>query len=494
MKQKAVRMVAIILVAMLLLTMIISVVASSVRAEAGDQNVYTMDITLREDEQALLISQRLSYFNDTGDALDRVVFAVYANQFRRQSAIQYETDAALPYGYLPGGLAFTSVKVNGEAVEFGFLDENELFLRVPCELAPGEGCEIELEYAALLTQNAGFFGAGAVDWRLSGFYPLACLYQGGEWITNRPVQHARYIYAAPADYDVIITLPREYQIAATGAAEAMETADDQTTWRVTARGIREFSISAGRAWRAHTDQTPSGVAVTVYTGSRLGARRALDTALETIELYESWFGAFPVAQIAIAASDYALDRIAFSGAIWLNAELFEYTNRDQLAYQLRYALAEQYFALAVHADPLADAWMAVSVCEYTAYLALEEQEGYDAFVRALNGRVADALQVTVPGDQFITASAAAFSQAQFDLVVRDRGAAVMHETRVAMGREAFLASLARYYADYQNRTFVAERDLVQAMDDATGGDWEGFVTDMLFHIDEYAEHTLDWYE
>lgn len=494
MKRHAVRVLALIVVFAMLFTVIISIIASSAHSEELPRDHYSIDATFDEDGQALLITQRLSFVNRTGDALDRVLFAIYANQFRRETTVMYESAAALPDGYLPGGMEFTSVTVDGAEANWGVQGDGEFFMRVSCDLAPGASCEFGFTYAVLATENAAFLGVGETDWRFSGFYPVTCVYNDGVWEANTPVQHTRYTLTDPADYSVTITLPDEYLLTATGTATRTKNGDGTSNWTIEAENIREFSMSIGRTWRIFTGNTDSGVLINVYTNARLGGTRALNMAKETVSLYESWFGAFPVRAVNIVQSDFALSHLTFAGEIWLSSALFDWTNRDELRYQLRYALAEQYFGLAVYADPLADAWMSVSVCEYVTCLAVEETEGRDAFLARLNGRVLDALQVTVPSDLTVTTDGLLFTQSEFDLVVRDRGAAVMHELRVRMGREEFIAGLARYYADNKDNNLVVETDLVDSLDAATGGDWATFLTDTLFHIGDYAGTYVDWYE
>lgn len=478
----------------MLVTFVISIVVSSAYSEESSRDRYSMEITFDEDGQALLVTQRLSYTNSTGARLDRVLFAVYINQFRRETTVMYESASALPNGFTPGGLEFTSVTVDGKEADWGVEGDGEYFMRVACDLAPGASCAFGFSYAVLLTENAAFAGVGATDWRLSGFYPVVCLYENGAWQANTPVQHTRYTLTGAADYSVAVTLPDEYLLTATGTAARAENGDGTSTWTVEASDIREFSMSIGRAWRVYSAKTESGVTVSVYTNSRLGGKRALKIAEDTVDLYESWFGQFPVRAVNVVQSDYALSHLTFPGEIWLSSALFDWESRDELTYQLRYALAEQYFGLAVYADPLADAWMSVSVCEYVTYLAVEEEDGHDAFLSRLNGRVLNALQVTVPGDLVVTSDGVLFTQSEFDIVVRDRGAAVMHELREQIGLDAFLSSLARYYADNRNKELVVETDLVAAVDEATGGDWEAFLTDTLFNIGDYADNYMDWYE
>ena len=490
------RILAIVVAAALVVTMIISVMFSSWHAHAEDmpRDKYYMEIELIEDQQALRVTQRLNYYNRTGDSLDRVMFALYGNMFRRQLSVMYESAEALPYGYVPGGIEFRSVTVDGEEAVWALTGEGEYFMRVECALAPGAECEFGFEFDVLLSQNAAFLGTADKDWRLSGFYPTLCVYTDGFWEANTPVQHSRYTYTYAADYDVTLTLPENYCVAATGEETLLSEQDGMRTWKIEAQDIREFAISCGRAWREYEGVSAGGVRVRVYSASRLGAPAALEMAIEAVELYEKWFGEFPVRQLDIAESEYALDELTFAGCVLIDKALFEIGSRDELKYALRLSLAEQYFGLAVYADPLADSWLCASVCEYITYLAWEEIEGYDAFVARMNARLAPSLKVTVPGDLFVSTDGSLFTQAQYDTVVRDRGAVVMHELRLMTGRDAFIAALANYYQSCRDIQIVTETDFLKAINDATGKDWEDFLTELLFNIDEYSRQTIEWFE
>ena len=102
------RVLAWVIIAALIGTMIISVIVSAVSSGTGyydydhdhDHNhahaeeardSYTFDIEFMEDEQALRVTQRLVFSNRTGEYLDRAMFSVYANMFRRESTVMYET-------------------------------------------------------------------------------------------------------------------------------------------------------------------------------------------------------------------------------------------------------------------------------------------------------------------------------------------------------------------------------------------------------------------
>ena len=41
---------------------------------------------------------------------------------------------------------------------------------------------------------------------------------------------------------------------------------------------------------------------------------------------------------------------------------------------------------------------------------------------------------------------------------------------------------------------LTELDFAEAFHRATGGDWEDFLTEWLFNVDDYIEQQVDWYE
>ena len=87
MKKKLTRILALILAGALVLTTLVSIVVSAAYGEEAEpaRDSYAMEIQFLEDQQALRVTQRLVFTNRTGTRLDRVMFAVYANQFRRAS-------------------------------------------------------------------------------------------------------------------------------------------------------------------------------------------------------------------------------------------------------------------------------------------------------------------------------------------------------------------------------------------------------------------------
>ena len=488
-KKQLARILALLLAVLLVLGTIASIVFGHAHGEGtAVQDEIALELEFFEEEQALQIRQRLRYTNRTGKHLDRVEFSVYANMFRRVTALMYEADVwqdVFPAGNAPGGVEFSRILVDGQSADWGMMGEEELFLRVACDLADGQTCEFTFEYTLLLTQNAASLGVGAMGWRLRGFYIQPLKYEYGEFVAPAPLQHANYVYADRADYALTVILPERYLLAGPGEITSVDNGDGTRTWTLAADNIRELCLSVGMRWREYSAETASGTRLRLLANAR-EAQKTLDTALQALEAYENWFGPLD-GDVTIAQSDYALGTISLPGILWAN----EAALSDAMA--LRGALARQFFGYGAYPMPTEDAWLADSVSAYAACLVLKEAEGESAFLEYLNGEILPEAQYTLPGGVEVTSSAAILTAAEYESLILGRGALVMHETCAAMGEETFLAALRLFYQRGLAMDVVGEYDFVDALDDASGGDWEAFLTDWLFNVADYyvESYTLD---
>ena len=488
-KKQLARILALLLAVLLVLGTIASIVFGHAHGEeTATRDEIALELEFFEEEQALQIRQRLRYTNRTGKHLDRVEFSVYANMFRRVTALMYEADVwqdVFPAGNTPGGVEFSRILVDGRSADWGMMGEEELFLRVACDLAEGQTCEFTFEYTLLLTQNAASLGVGAMGWRLRGFYIQPLKYEYGEFVAPAPLQHANYVYADRADYALTVILPERYLLAGPGEITSVDNGDGTRTWTLAADNIRELCLSVGMRWREYSAETSSGTRLRLLANAR-EAQKTLDTALQALEAYENWFGPLD-GDVTIAQSDYALGTLSLPGILWAN----EAALSDTMA--LRRALAKQFFGYGAYPMPTEDAWLADSVSAYAACLALKEAEGESAFLEYLNGEILPEAQYTLPGGVEVTSSAAILTAAEYESLILGRGALVMHETCAAMGEKTFLAALRLFYQRGLAMDVVGEYDFVDALDDASGGDWEAFLTDWLFNVADYyvESYTLD---
>lgn len=487
-RQKLILFIAVIMAALLM------PVSGALAADA-EGNEYTFTAEYLEDEQALRVSQRLVYTNVSGGYLDRVLFYAPANMFRRESALMYAGETlyeAFPAGYVPGGIELTGVLVNGLQADYGFQGTDESCLRVECGLESGEKCEFTFEYYLLLTESRAFLGTGESGWRLSDFYliPAGSDPFNGEFIVNSAVPFTKYIHTEAADYSMEIMLPEKYEIAATGMESSEKAEGNMRMWRIEAQHVRDFALVIAKDGKAKSMESAGGASIRVLSDAK-GAANVLEYAANAVNICENWFGTVPFESLDIVQTDYAPGVLARSGCIWLSEDKIK-GDQTELAHDIYAAVAQQYFGFGAYALPSSDAWLSDSVSEYIAYLILEETEGHDAYLKLLNEKVVDSLQLTIPGGLNVTSDASLFTEGEYEIIILNRGAAVFHELRTAMGREELIEGLKIFYQMGMETDVLTEMDLVHALDEASGKSWEAFLTDWVFNIGDYVEQDIYW--
>ncbi|MBQ6374379.1 MAG: hypothetical protein IJJ45_07830 [Clostridia bacterium] len=497
--RRLVQVLAIVLVVLLvggvIVSALIAALAEGQTATTPERDRYELAIEYIDDRGALHIGQRLVYGNRWQKHLDRVLFYAMPNMLRRQTALMYEPDdlsSVFPGGHAPGGIELASVRVDGEDADYGYEGTDELVLRVACDLRPGEKAVFEFDYYLALPYCRAFVGIGDLDVRLSAFYFIPGIYDPdrSEFVLNQPLSFTRWLYSGPADYDVRITIPDGYALASVGVASK-----EGGVWQIHAENVREYAVAFGRRWREKTRETQNGPTIRLFSRLR-DPDRILDIVSRAISFCKGAFAddGFPVDQLTIVESDTPLDALDFPGLILLPSRLFDRGSGSELEKQLRFCVAQQYIGISAYTEPSADAWLSDSICEYMSYLMLESEEGQDAFLKAINRDWVSALQLTIPGGLRITSDAKQFDSREYDIVVRKRGAVVFHELRCAMGLEAFLDGIARFYKQGRTGGTLTEMDLVACMDAASNRSWEDFLTDWVFNVDEYVNQHIDWFE
>ena len=499
-QKRMVRMLAIILAVLLGAGAVISAILSLAYAEeapAYEPNKCELTMEYLGEEQALRMSQRLVYTNASGKALDRVVFYAPANLFRRQDSLTYDAtdlEKAFPAGYLPGGIDLVSVLADGESADYGFQGEDEALLRVACDLDPGESCTFIFNYYLLLTENASFLGISQNDWRLSGFYfSPASTDANGEFILNTPLFFTRYVDTPAMDLSASITLPEGCLIAATGAETGTSIDGNAVEWNIRADGIHDFSLVLSSKLRESTAEADTGVQLRCLTSVKGKADKVLSAARTAVETCEKLLGPLPFRQIDIVQADHGTGPLYHTACLWLPEEIIK-KGGQALDLAVYTGIAQQYFGCSAWASPVSDAWLADSISEYMGYLILEATQGYESYISALNENIVSSLQLTIPGGLNVVSDAALFTAYEYDIVVRDRGAAVFHELYTAMGRENLAAGLRLFHEMGLEKDTLTEMDLVYALDEASGKSWEKFLTDWVFNIGDYVNQDISWLE
>ncbi len=498
-RQMWVRIIAIILAGLMLLGIVLTSTAGyaqEAEAEACDRYELQMDVLL--DEQVVRVTQNVYYTNSTGGTLNGMMFSVYANILRRQSASPIESDRiddAFPEGYAPGGVDFMSIRVNGEKAQWGIRGAQELFLRVECELQPQERALFTFEYYLLLPSSSLALGAGDLTWRLVNFYPIAAVWDeyAQEFVLNGYTAMGEPVYSENADYHVTLSLPETYALAAPGEVSAVNE-NGIVRYEIEARNVRSLAILFSRKMILRTAQTDSGTELCVWANTARTADIMVREALDMMNYLEKSLGEYPWQRLSLMETEYVYEGISSPGVIQISRELTGLQEKDELTHAIRRMCARQYFSCIVGSDPNDSPWLSDLLSDYMTLMYTFDAQGEDAYLRAFNAQILPALQITIPGGMTVDSNAERFnSRMEYDLIVVDRGAVVLHDMRQSMRHEVFMSALREYVRRMSMKNADAE-DFLSAMNDVSGRRWDEYLYGQMHNMDDYVSESIEWYE
>lgn len=234
---------------------------------------YKMDLNFEIKKHRVKGTQSLEYTNNSPDTLTHVFYHLYFNAFQPNSAMDVRSrtiadpdkrvgDRIVRLNKSEQGYQkIKELKMNGKSVNYEVVGTIlEVTLKEP--ILPHSTVTFDMEFEAqvpLQIRRSGRFNSEGIEYSMAQWYPKMCNYDIQGWHANPYV--GREFYGIWGDYDVTITIPKEYIIAGTGilqnkdeigygysTSEPKERPDKQK-WHFIAKNVHDF------VWAADPDYT-----------------------------------------------------------------------------------------------------------------------------------------------------------------------------------------------------------------------------------------------
>ncbi|MFN3951119.1 MAG: M1 family metallopeptidase [Thermaurantimonas sp.] len=243
---------------------------------------YDISVQFDDRRHQFTADQRLVVYNESPDTLDELFFHLYYNAFQPGSMMDIRSrtiaDPDRRVGdriskLKPDEVGYHRIhtlRINGKEVNFTV---RETILHVPgtCIL-PGDSVLIEMHYQSQVPvqiRRTGRFNREGIAYSMAQWYPKLCNYDRLGWHPNPYV--GREFYGVFGDWDVRITLPARYTVAATGVLQNSEQIghgysihivrfkpDALITWHFRAENVHDFVWAADPEYVHRTHQVPDG--------------------------------------------------------------------------------------------------------------------------------------------------------------------------------------------------------------------------------------------
>ena len=185
---------------------------------------YKIDVTLNDVENTLDGFVKMDYYNNSPDTLYFIWFHLWPNAYKNdktaftdQDLENGSTDFYFSNADKRGYINRLDFKVNGEVAKTQDHPQHQdiIKLLLPKPIAPKSNAKIETPFHVKLPYN--FSRGGHVDqaYQITQWYPKPAVYDRKGWHPMPYLDQGEF-YAEFGNYDVQITLPENYVVAATG--------------------------------------------------------------------------------------------------------------------------------------------------------------------------------------------------------------------------------------------------------------------------------------
>lgn len=188
---------------------------------------YTIQLSLDDQNHALSAFLKLKYVNNSPDLLDKIGFHLWPNAYKNQKtefAIQKIRQGDLKFYHAKssetGYIDSLQFKVNGlnAVLDQTNLPEDMAWLQLPEVLHPGDSVLIETPFYVKIPTTVSRMGHIGQTYQISQWYPKPAVYDCKGWHLMPYLDQGEF-YSEFAQFNVQITLPQNYIVAATGTLE-----------------------------------------------------------------------------------------------------------------------------------------------------------------------------------------------------------------------------------------------------------------------------------
>ncbi len=278
---------------------------------------YKIDARLDASTHQITATETLTWTNSGGSAVDKLPFHLYLNAFKNESTAFMQSargmvrDAKITPGSW-GWIHVDSVKLAGTEL-VGKLaasgpDETVAELTLPTALDPGASIKLDFSFTAQLPEVIARTGYKGEFHLVGQWFPKIGVRvgaPGAERWECQPLYATTEFFADFGTYDVSITVPTTYVVAATGVlVDATEAPGGTRTLVYHAEDVHDFVWMADPYMEMISGQAKledGTVEVRVYARpeQKEFARRHLDAAIGAVMHFSAWFVRYPWPIISI---------------------------------------------------------------------------------------------------------------------------------------------------------------------------------------------------
>ena len=473
---------------LLVLTLIAATfsLAACTQKKQGENTVYTIRAEI-SDDFSVNAEMTVNYFNDTETEIKELKFNLFANAFREGAALApcpaERAAEAYPNGKNYGYTQILSCRCDGEDLDFKIAgeDENILVLRLKKGVFPDERVSVDINFTVKSAECALRLGHLNGYLNLGNWFPVLCVHENTGFYECAYAAVGDPFYSQTADFNVTLTVPGEYSVAAGGECVSTVVEGNKTSYTYRAENFRDFAAVLNKDFEVATE-VADGVKISLYSVGCDFAAEVVSAAKKAVNLFSSTFGKPPYDNMTIAFTEFVQGGMEYPALAYVSNKL----EKNEAITATVHEIAHQWWYAAVGNNQCECAYLDEGLAEYSTLLFYEKNPEYGV-TRAdiVNRKTADFRafygvyeQLTGNADTTMERKLSAFSgEYEYAAICYVKSLLMFDGFRTGVGDARFFNGLKEFYES--NKFSIAGTDELIAAFSNAGCDAEGYFDSWL---------------
>jgi hypothetical protein len=500
---------------LLIALVLISVTINAQNPGYWQQHVdYTMEIDMNVENFQYQGTQKLVYTNNSPDVLTRVYYHLYMNAFQPGSNMDMRLqNIADPDGRMvnnigtkenpiyesrisklqPSEIGYMKVKSltqNGKPLEYNLVD-TVLEVNLVTPIQPGEKTTFDMVFDAqvpLQIRRNGRNSKEGVALSMAQWYPKIAEYDFQGWHADSYI--AREFHGVWGDFDIKITIDKNYTIGGTGYLQNPEeighgygseglkeinTTSDKLTWHFKAPMVHDFTWAADPEYMHDSMQVPDGPMLHfLYKNNpetNMNWEALQPVTVKLMQYFSENVGKYPYEQYSViqggdGGMEYAMCTL-ITGGRSLNG-LIGVTSHE---------MAHTWFQFLLATNEATNEWMDEGFTSYISALASNEimdrnnenphSSSYNSYIKLANSGFEQPL--TTHADRYNINSA-------YGTSAYSKGAVFLAQLGYVIGEDNLKATLKKYFNDFSFKHPTPD-DIIRTAEKVSGLELDWYLTD-----------------
>lgn len=271
---------------------------------------YCMDVQLDPEHKEVKGVAQITYLHASLNALNEVWLHLYLRAFRDRDSVWMREAGGRHRGHQLSPKELGDITVHALTLEDGTdllasstISDTLMRVPLPKPLRPGERLVLEVHWTSKLPRvfaRTGYGGRNDTFLMVGQWYPKMAVYDRGRWDTEPWHTNAEFFHDF-GSYDVSISAPAEYRIAATGRPIGdLIVNGAMLTQRYRASDVNDFAFAASPDFQTETVDVDGTEVVLFYLPEHESVvSDYLTSASESLRYFNDWFGKYPHPRLTI---------------------------------------------------------------------------------------------------------------------------------------------------------------------------------------------------